>query len=195
MGLVSLTLPSVGQLNSTEDPKINSALTALQNVINGNLDTANIATNGVGTAEIADTSVTIPKLAAGTGSRLLGFLNADPAGLVLGNAVTKLMNSTLALTATHTRTTAVAVALWGALNSGGATTTLKVEIELDAVAQGQMPPGIATVAAGQFMTYMAAQQFTVTAASHSWNVRATQGANATQLVNAGYGALLIFEQY
>lgn len=44
MGLVNITLPVVGQPNSTEDPKVVAALTALQTGINGNLDAQNLAT-------------------------------------------------------------------------------------------------------------------------------------------------------
>lgn len=43
MGLISLSLPQVGQPDSTEEPKIPSDLTIIQNVINGNLDDTNFA--------------------------------------------------------------------------------------------------------------------------------------------------------
>lgn len=43
MGTINLSLPTVGQPNSTEEAKIPTALTTIQNVINGNLDTANLA--------------------------------------------------------------------------------------------------------------------------------------------------------
>lgn len=43
MSLLNLTLPSIGQPNSTEDVKIVNALTAIQSVVNGNLDSSNFA--------------------------------------------------------------------------------------------------------------------------------------------------------
>jgi hypothetical protein len=47
MTQLALVLPVVGQLNSVADPAIASDLTQIQNVVNGNLDTTNIA-NGAG---------------------------------------------------------------------------------------------------------------------------------------------------
>jgi len=41
MGFVSITLPSIGQANSTEDVDIRNALSALQTGINGNIDSTN----------------------------------------------------------------------------------------------------------------------------------------------------------
>lgn len=42
MGTLSLTLPVIGQPNSTEDVKIPNALTAIQTLVNTNLDYANL---------------------------------------------------------------------------------------------------------------------------------------------------------
>jgi hypothetical protein len=38
MGLLNLTLPSIGQPNSTEDVDVVNAFSAIQTVLNGNLD-------------------------------------------------------------------------------------------------------------------------------------------------------------
>ena len=43
MGLINPTLPTVGQPNSTEDVDVLNALTTIRNVINGGLDSANLA--------------------------------------------------------------------------------------------------------------------------------------------------------
>lgn len=43
MGLLNLTLPSVGQPNSTEDVDVVNAFSAIQTLVNGNLDDANVA--------------------------------------------------------------------------------------------------------------------------------------------------------
>jgi hypothetical protein len=43
MGNITLSLPTVGQQNFTEDPKIPSALSTIQTVINGNLDHTNLS--------------------------------------------------------------------------------------------------------------------------------------------------------
>lgn len=50
MGTLNLTLPTVGQPVSTEDVDIINAFTAIQTLVNGNLDVANLA-NGASTAE------------------------------------------------------------------------------------------------------------------------------------------------
>jgi hypothetical protein len=193
MGLVSLTLPTVGQPNSTEDPKINSALTALQNVINGNIDTANIANNGVATGELADLAVTAAKLGVGSATRLLGFLNSDGPG-TWGSGVARFLNTGTGVTVTHTHTTVVAVVIWGWWNSGGTTTTMTPVVLLDAVSQGTMS-FITTLGAGEKVLHAAAQNVTVTAGVHSWNARATQGANATTVSSAGPALLMILEQH
>jgi hypothetical protein len=43
MGQISLSIPQVGQPDSTEEPKIANDLTLIENAINGNLDTNNLA--------------------------------------------------------------------------------------------------------------------------------------------------------
>ena len=42
MGLISINIPQAGQPNSTEDPKIASALTSIAATINGGIDDANV---------------------------------------------------------------------------------------------------------------------------------------------------------
>jgi microcystin-dependent protein len=43
MGTVTYAIPTVGQPNSTEDPKVATALTQIANTLNGNIDGSNIA--------------------------------------------------------------------------------------------------------------------------------------------------------
>lgn len=45
MGLISIQIPQVGQPDLTEDPKVASGLTTIQNVINGGLDSTNLSNN------------------------------------------------------------------------------------------------------------------------------------------------------
>src|SRR5687768_5631815 len=47
MGLLSLTLPTIGQPNSTEDTDVRNALLSIQTLVNGNLDSANLAAAGI----------------------------------------------------------------------------------------------------------------------------------------------------
>lgn len=56
MGQIALQIPTVGQPNATEDPKIASDFTTIQNVINGNIDHGNLATGVV--LELATTGTT-----------------------------------------------------------------------------------------------------------------------------------------
>src|SRR3954449_9865465 len=44
MGLLSLNLPVIGQSSATEDQKTRDALTAIQTLVNGNLDQVNAPT-------------------------------------------------------------------------------------------------------------------------------------------------------
>lgn len=48
MGSIALQTPTVGQLNSTEDPKITSNFNTLQTVVNGNLDGTNVTASILG---------------------------------------------------------------------------------------------------------------------------------------------------
>lgn len=43
MGIITLSIPQTGLPNSTEDVKIANDFTAVQTVINGNIDTANLS--------------------------------------------------------------------------------------------------------------------------------------------------------
>lgn len=59
MGSISLSIPQTGQPVSTEDPKIASDFTILQNVINGNLDDSNITPSGITDARLASPQGTV----------------------------------------------------------------------------------------------------------------------------------------
>ncbi len=56
MGFVTLNIPTIGQPNSTEAPKVDSNFVNLSNTINGGLDTTNLSS----TAAIADTQLASP---------------------------------------------------------------------------------------------------------------------------------------
>lgn len=75
MALIDLTLPTAGLPNSTEDPKVVTALSTIEAAINGDLDDTNIAAsadiNGnklladsVDTTQLADDAVEAAQLAA-----------------------------------------------------------------------------------------------------------------------------------
>jgi hypothetical protein len=53
MTLLSLVLPILRQPDKTEDPKINTALTTMQNWANGNIDSSNIKPESLGGASFA----------------------------------------------------------------------------------------------------------------------------------------------
>lgn len=63
MGLVYPDLPTVGQPNSTEQPKVRQSLIDLRDTINGAVDTDNLATGAVTTVKLDDDAVTAAKLA------------------------------------------------------------------------------------------------------------------------------------
>jgi hypothetical protein len=64
MGTINPQVPVVGEPNSTEDPKITSAITTIRDAINGDLDNDNIATSAnISGSKLADTSIATAKLA------------------------------------------------------------------------------------------------------------------------------------
>lgn len=70
MGLIALTLPTAGAtLNNVADPELVTALTTVQTVINGNLDTTNLApAAGITAAQIASGAWTALTLAGSVGT-------------------------------------------------------------------------------------------------------------------------------
>lgn len=79
-------LPTVGQPNSTEDPKVRSALAELQTILTAGVDTTNIAAAaGITAAQLAAGAVTSTKWSptidiASGGSSALGTAEADVTG-------------------------------------------------------------------------------------------------------------------
>lgn len=65
MGLVYPSLPTVGEPNSTEQPKVRQSLIDLRDTINGYIDADNLASNAVTLAKMADNSVDTPELVDG----------------------------------------------------------------------------------------------------------------------------------
>lgn len=66
MSVLSLILPTIGQPDSTEDPKINTALTAIQTWANGNIDLTNMTSAANSAILQASTNVTTPTRVFGT---------------------------------------------------------------------------------------------------------------------------------
>lgn len=65
MGTISPSIPTVGEPNSTEDPKVRSALIDIRDEINGQLDNDNIAAAaGISGTKLADNTVTGAKISA-----------------------------------------------------------------------------------------------------------------------------------
>lgn len=73
MAEIDITFPEVGLPNSSEDPKIVTAFSVIQDEINGGLDNSNIATGAdISGDKLDDDSVTNAKIAADiSGSKLL----------------------------------------------------------------------------------------------------------------------------
>lgn len=74
MTLSSQPLPTIGQPNSTEDSKVRSVLSELQGIVNGNLDTSNIAASaGITDAQLASpNNATIQSLGRWAGQAAAG---------------------------------------------------------------------------------------------------------------------------
>lgn len=65
MTIPTQPLPTVGQPNSTEDPKVRSALSELQTILTAGVDTTNLAAAaGITGAQVADATLTAAKLAS-----------------------------------------------------------------------------------------------------------------------------------
>jgi hypothetical protein len=54
MALISPTLPTTGEFNTTADPKLLDALTQILALVNGNLDAANLAAGAIEGSELAE---------------------------------------------------------------------------------------------------------------------------------------------
>jgi hypothetical protein len=64
MALINPQVPVIGQPNSTEEPKITSAINTITTAVNGNLDNANIKTGAnINGSKLLDGSVTAAQLA------------------------------------------------------------------------------------------------------------------------------------
>jgi hypothetical protein len=59
---LSLVLPTIGQPDSTEDPKLNTALTKIQVWANGEVDGTNLKANTIKESNIANEAVTDAKV-------------------------------------------------------------------------------------------------------------------------------------
>jgi hypothetical protein len=57
---LSLNLPVIGQSSATEDQKTRDALSAIQTLLNGNLDTANLLDNSVGGGDLDPAGIPFP---------------------------------------------------------------------------------------------------------------------------------------
>lgn len=69
MGLISPTLPTLGDPNSTEDVDVRNALQAILALVNGNIDSANAPT-------LANTDLTLDALVAGATGLVKGSFSA-----------------------------------------------------------------------------------------------------------------------
>jgi hypothetical protein len=87
MGLLSLNLPIIGQLNSTEDPKILTALTSIQTLVNGNLDAANTSHALFGAYRTVEQTYFTAGPAQITGAANFYLLGVGGAGSVVGSGV------------------------------------------------------------------------------------------------------------
>lgn len=88
MGTISITLPTAGFPNSTEDPKVVTALSTIETVINGNLDDDNIASGAnINGSKLNDASIATSKLASGAAAANLGT-GSIGTSLIADDAVT-----------------------------------------------------------------------------------------------------------
>lgn len=87
MSTISISLPSDGSTADVSD--YNTPLTTIANVINGNLDANNLATNAVSTAKIQDGAVTNAKLSTTAGQPGGAWATWTPTwtNLTIGSAV------------------------------------------------------------------------------------------------------------
>ncbi len=72
MGTISLSVPVAGQPNSTEDPKIPTALTTIGTVINGNLDAVNLSAALAQSANVNQSGQIVKGYTAVATSQLVG---------------------------------------------------------------------------------------------------------------------------
>lgn len=87
MTIPSQPLPTLAQVNSTEDPKTRNALAELQAILTGNIDSANIADGSIALGDLAAaTKNSFLKLLT-VGDRKVAFGSANGATAVAGNLI------------------------------------------------------------------------------------------------------------
>lgn len=161
MGIIALDLPVIGNSNATEDPKIRAGFVTLQTVINGGLDSTNIADSAITTPKIVDSAVTSRKIAPtisvaqNPAMNQVGGAEADVAGSVL--TITPLVVSTVVVEAT--------VHL-----SIGASASGIIRVRQDAV-NDAMDHEMFPSAAGNFTMPVFAVFTGVTVAAHTYRLR------------------------
>jgi hypothetical protein len=76
MAIINPTLPTLGDLNATEDGDVRNALLTIVNAINGSLDANNLADGAVTSQKILDGTIALADLAAATQNAFLKLLVA-----------------------------------------------------------------------------------------------------------------------
>jgi len=125
MGTISLTLPQDG--DTIEAGDVNTPLNTIKDVINGNLDSDNLASNAVTTAKITNSNVTSQKVSLTYGAStesISGATGASWADIGTGFSITTPVNNCV-----------VWVCFAGLLTVVGATDTARISIGVGGAGQ------------------------------------------------------------
>ena len=179
---INPSIPVVGQPDSTEEPKIVTALQSIVSTINA-LDTDNIVAGAITTALLADSAATSRKL-----SPTISLATRDSTGVAIGTSYTDITDVTMTFTpAIAGRSIFIGMASGGMGNTGAATSAATVEMQLavDGVGEAFTPivqwanSGGAVSALTQPFTLLGVWVPTLTAASHTAKLQAIRAGTAS----------------
>lgn len=129
MTVPSQALPSIGQLNSSEDPKVRNVLLELQTILNGGVDAANLAAAAATSAKLAPT---------------IGLTNALVNSNSGGGTAYVDVNTMTFTPAVAGRSIFLAVVMASVAMVTGGTTTLNMKLVVDGADQAFIPSNLMT---------------------------------------------------
>jgi hypothetical protein len=185
LGGDTLWLPDLSVTNA----KIASGLDAAK-LTSGSLPASVYGSNTIPGTALQDASVTVAKMAAGSGTRLLGAYPLLEYTLNASSTVTLTQPSNIAVTHNNKGGYAVMLHSFRATSATAAGPTFRIQVDAGVVAsQAYSVTSVSEIGMGSI-----AYAYSSLSGSHNWLVDITQTGGST-ILGDGNGLLLLFEQY